>query len=235
MPLKYNLYPLGDQALTVALGDSIDEEVNRHCIAVAALISAAAIPGIKDVIPAYTTVSVIFDLVEAARHSPDPSGFIHQHVSVLLDNYEGGEHPQRRTIEVPACFEAAFAPDLPGLAAAKNLPADQLINIFTASTYRVYMIGFLPGFAYMGKVDDAIAMGRKKQPHLHVDAGSIGIAGNQTGIYPLPSPGGWNIIGRTPLSLFESNTADPCLLRPGDTVTFRQITMQEFDQINMNR
>jgi inhibitor of KinA len=134
-----------------------------------------------------------------------------------------------RTLKIPVCYEAAFAPDLAELATEKNLTTDEVIRLHTNTVYRVYMIGFLPGFPYMGKVDGRMATPRRSSPRTSIPAGSVGIAGEQTGIYPLSSPGGWNIIGRTPIRLFDKDRPEPVLLQPGDAVQFYSITEDEFN------
>jgi inhibitor of KinA len=130
-------------------------------------------------------------------------------------------------IRIPVCYDPAFAPDMIRLSAAKKCTPEELIGLHTAATYKVYMLGFLPGFAYMGGTDERIAMPRKPQP-VKVMAGSVGIAGRQTGIYPLDSPGGWHIIGRTPLRMFDPAAKKPVLLNTGDRVQFYTISKNEF-------
>jgi inhibitor of KinA len=136
-----------------------------------------------------------------------------------------------RILNIPVCYEEEFAMDLQQLAITKNISVDEVIQIHTTRQYKVYMLGFLPGFPYMGEVDEKISMPRKPQP-VNIEAGSVGIAGKQTGIYPLNSPGGWQIIGRTPLRIFDSAGEEPTLLRAGDTVQFYSITKNEFELIN---
>jgi inhibitor of KinA len=135
---------------------------------------------------------------------------------------------QGRLVRIPVCYEKPFATDLLSLALAKHISVEELIHIHTASIYRVYMLGFLPGFTYMGEVDERIAMTRKPVPET-VMPGSVGIAGRQTGIYPLVSPGGWHIIGRTPLALFAPEREEPALLTAGDQVQFYSISSHEFE------
>jgi inhibitor of KinA len=135
---------------------------------------------------------------------------------------------QSSLVKIPVCYDNEFAPDLQRMAQSKNISADEIVRIHIADTYRVYMLGFLPGFAYLGRLDKKIAMPRKSHP-APVAAGSIGIAGNQTGIYPLASPGGWQIIGRTPLQLFDADRTEPTLLKAGDTVQFYSISKHEFE------
>jgi inhibitor of KinA len=135
---------------------------------------------------------------------------------------------QARDLEIPICFDMEFALDLDNIAREKDLAPGEIIEIFLGETYRVFMLGFLPGFSYMGEVNARIATARKKSPRLKVPSGSVGIAGSQTGIYSLESPGGWQIIGRTPLSLFTPFAERPALLEPGDLVKFRAVSKDEF-------
>jgi inhibitor of KinA len=138
------------------------------------------------------------------------------------------EQEVREVIRIPVCYEGDYAPDLAALAQQKQLTEQEVVNIHTATIYNVYMIGFLPGFSYMGEVNERIAVPRKQHP-TQVMAGSVGIAGSQTGIYPLNSPGGWQIVGRTPLPLFDPFAPEPVKLQAGDKVQFYAITKQEFE------
>jgi inhibitor of KinA len=135
-----------------------------------------------------------------------------------------------RLIKIPVCYDEEFAIDIHHLATAKNISVDEVMQIHTAKPYKVFMLGFLPGFPYMGEVDEKIAMPRKPQP-VSISAGSVGITGKQTGIYPFASPGGWQIIGRTPLKLFDAGKEEPTLLRAGDMVQFYSISKNEFEKI----
>ena len=134
-------------------------------------------------------------------------------------------------IEIPICYDPSLAPDLFKLAEERKLAPEIVVHLHSGKPYRVYMIGFLPGFAYMGKVDERITMPRKNNPSIEVPAGSVGIAGEQTGIYPVNSPGGWNIIGQTPMRLFDARNNDPVLLKAGDEVQFVPITLQQFHDL----
>jgi len=135
--------------------------------------------------------------------------------------------PQRK-ISIPVCYAEGFAHDIEFIALEKNISIEKIIQLHTEQLYTVYMIGFLPGFPYMGEVKDSIAVPRKNEPRANVAAGSVGIAGKQTGIYPLESPGGWQIIGRTPLKIFDKEKSDPVLLQPGDEIQFYSISEDEF-------
>ena len=134
-----------------------------------------------------------------------------------------------RNVMVPVCYSRKYGLDLDAISEHTKLPVEEIIHLHTATKYKVYMIGFLPGFAYMGDVDDSIAVLRKPEPRTRIEAGSVGIAGKQTGIYPLASPGGWQIIGRTPVILFDTKKETPAFFRAGDEVQFYPITEDEFN------
>jgi len=138
---------------------------------------------------------------------------------------------KNKVIEIPVCYDKDFGIDLERVAQHTQISIHEIIQIHTSKTYHVYMLGFLPGFAYMGIVDERISTPRLITPRTNVAAGSVGITGSQTGIYPLDSPGGWNILGRTPIQLFNAGKEQPCLLQPGNTVKFISITKAAFDQL----
>jgi inhibitor of KinA len=181
-----------------------------------------------DVVPAYSSLAIYFDVSDFANSGSTAFEAVSAWVRSLLATAQQTEASPGHTKQIPVCYAGSFAPDLEALAREKKLSIDEVIGLHTAASYRVYMIGFLPGFAYMGRVDERIAMARKENPRQGVAAGSVGIAGIQTGIYPLLSPGGWQIIGRTPLNMFNRNSDQPVLLQPGDTVSFYSITEHEF-------
>ncbi|HYP50618.1 MAG TPA: 5-oxoprolinase subunit PxpB, partial [Pyrinomonadaceae bacterium] len=159
--------------------------------------------------------------------------FVCAEIEKAMLETNGNVQIEARLVEIPVCFDAEFAPDLDFIAAEKNLSPEEIIEIFLAGTYRVFMLGFLPGFAYLGEVAEIIAVPRKQSPRLQVAAGSVGIAGRQTGIYSLASPGGWQIIGRTPLEMFNSDNEPPTRLQAGDTVRFYRIGKTDFHHRNI--
>ena len=138
---------------------------------------------------------------------------------------------QSKSIRVPVCYESEFAPDMNELSQQTGLTAEEIVTLHTTQTYHVYMIGFLPGFTYMGKVDDKLECKRKETPRIKVPAGSVGLAGLQTGIYPSEAPGGWQIIGQTPWEIFNPKSQSPCKFQPGDQITFYSVTESEFLQL----
>ena len=198
--------------MLLELEPRIDVEVNQRATAVAAAVRRRALPGVRDVVAAFRSVAVYFDPLLADAND----------VSDLLTQTAGEPSvvTSGRAVEIPVVYGGDSGPDLLGLATARSLHPDDVVAIHAGTAYRVFMLGFLPGFAYLGPVDERIAAPRRSTPRVHVPAGSVGIAGRQTGIYPRESPGGWQIIGRTPVALFDPDRDPPALLAPGDTVRF---------------
>lgn len=221
--IAMQISPLGDNALTVDFGNVISNELNRKAIALCRRLDEKPFPGLIETVPAYASVSVFYDLVTARKAFPEYANAFNAAEKFVLDainSLSESAETENRTIEIPVHFDQASALDLETAAASKGLSPDAFLEIFLSQTYRVYMLGFLPGFAYMGEVDERIAVPRKLSPRTHVPKGSVGIAGRQTGIYPSDSPGGWQIIARTDLELFDAHRDEPCLFRAGDEVRF---------------
>jgi inhibitor of KinA len=227
----YSIFPLGDSALTIDFGNIIDVETSTKVIQLFHQLKRENISYIIDLVPAYSSLTIYYDIVALYQHkSEDITAF--EVMAGIVEDFTGRAHEavelDTRRIEIPVCYAEAFALDAEALANHNQISKDELIRIHTSTSYRVFMIGFLPGFAYMGQVDERISMPRKEIPRTHVAAGSVGIAGRQTGIYPLDSPGGWQIIGRTPMVLFDQYEKEPVTLRPGDEIKFYSITEDEF-------
>ena len=230
----YRIFPLGDAAITIDFGNCIDETINNEVIARFNQLEQQPLPGMIDAVPAYSSLTVYYDVMMLKKKIPLHKSvyeWMRQQLEERLQQPVQQNQIKERLLHIPVCYDEEFAMDLLQLAATKNISVDEVIQIHTAKQYKVYMLGFLPGFAYMGEVDDKITMPRKPQP-VNIAEGSVGIAGKQTGIYPLASPGGWQIIGRTPLKLFDASREEPILLRTGDTVQFYSITKNEFEFIN---
>jgi inhibitor of KinA len=233
---SFTIFPLGDSAITLDLGNTIDELHNIKVLAIYDWLRAHPFPGLLDIIAAYSSVSVFYDpAVLRASGVPGDRGASHWVEGLLRKAMETAEPPDTvhsgNTFHIPVCYEQEFGPDLPSLAGRKRLSVEEVIQLHSAIVYRVYMIGFLPGFSYMGTVDERLQLQRKERP-VPVAAGGVGIAGMQTGIYPLSSPGGWQIIGRTPLKLFDPAKEPPILLRAGDNVQFHPISSGEFRELS---
>lgn len=214
--MKASLIPFGDSALLVQFGDAIDPVINRRVHALDALLRARQIAGVIETIPAYASLLINYDplVLSFAQASA--------WVGAQMDRVESNAIRKPRRIQVPVRYGGE---DLDFVAAQHRIRAREVVNIHAGREYTVYMMGFTPGFAYMGKLDDAIATPRLETPRTRVDAGSVGIAGAQTGIYPIDSPGGWRIIGRTSSRLFDLKSDQPFLFSPGDFVRFVIETM----------
>ncbi|HYV94196.1 MAG TPA: 5-oxoprolinase subunit PxpB [Chitinophagales bacterium] len=235
MPPSNHLHPAGDSAITIDFGNIIDEKTNNMVIALFDYLREKKLPGIKDIIPAYSSITIVYDVAITRNQHRVASAFqfIKQYVEDSMQHVDWNKTPSSRQIEIPVCYDPSLAPDLYALASEKKISAEEVVQLHCSKTYRVYMIGFLPGFAYMGKVDERITSPRKTNPDKIVHAGSVGIAGEQTGIYPLDSPGGWNIIGQTPMRMFDAGREEPVLLRAGDEVKFTPITLKEFLKLKL--
>ena len=216
------IFPLGENALTVEFGDTLSEPLNDAAIGLANYLTENPFPGFVEAVPAIASTTIFYSCHVLTDKSAGPSAF--EAVKSLVDRALGSvpAHPaaSAKPIEVPVNFSDADSPDLDFVASTAGLAAAEVIEIFTSAVYRVFMLGFLPGFAYMGPVDERIAASRRASPRLAVPAGSVAIAGRQTGIYPAESPGGWQIIGRTTLPLLQPNGPSPCVFAPGDRVRF---------------
>lgn len=232
-PAPYRIYPCGDHAVTIELGDAIDLTVNEKVMALFGYVKAAQITGVQDVIPSYHTITLVYDITVLKKQSPASSVYemMCGELQKAVNAYTATSYTVPRLVKIPVCYDLSLAPDLGSLAASHHLSVAEVIQLHTAKTYRVYMIGFLPGFAYMGSVDDKIITPRKEKPRTKVPAGSVGIAGRQTGIYPLDSPGGWQLIGQTPVQMFTIAKEEPCYLQPGDEVQFYPVSINEFKKL----
>lgn len=226
--------PLGDSTLILALGDKIDEPTLARVQAVCRTLETAGLPAITELVPAYTTVTVFYDpaaAVAAGAPMEDIAGWLAARVqAAALKGATAGPLRAGNTIEIPVCYEREFAPDLAEVAEKTGLAAKDVIQLHTGAEYLVYLVGFAPGFPYLGGLPAALSLPRRAVPRKRVTPGSVGIIGTQCGIYPIETPAGWNLIGRTPLRLFRPECDPPVLLQVGDRVRFRPITAEEFAQ-----
>lgn len=211
------LLPAGDAALLIEFADEINDAVNDRVHALTHALRAQNHPHVLDLIPAYSSLLVCYD------SRCVPLAEIHAWLQNALDALHTFLPPEPRLIEIPTQYGGEFGPDLTFVAQHSGMTEDAVIHAHTSVIYRVYFVGFAPGFAYLGSVPESIVVPRLETPRTRVPAGSIGIAGRQTGIYPMEIPGGWRIIGRTPVRLFNPDLIPPALLRPGDRVRFVQV------------
>jgi inhibitor of KinA len=214
----------GDSALVVEFDARIDPAINARAISLADAIQSAALDGVRDIVPTYRSVAVYFDPLRT-----DYDALVHRLEHEALAPHTAPT-PARAAVRIPVCYGGACGPDLPNVAAFAGLSEPEVVRAHTATTYRVFMLGFVPGFAYMGIVDARIAMPRHATPRVRVPVGSVGIASVQTGIYPAETPGGWQLIGRTPVKPFDPQRTQPFLVQAGDGVQFYAISPEEFDQ-----
>jgi KipI family sensor histidine kinase inhibitor len=226
----FSIEPLGETALLLRFGNGLDAAANVRVHAASAALHAAGLPGIVDIVPAYTTLALHYDpSAWSDARNGSPSRHIEAAVHAVL-----GAPPERTlhgsaSVDIPVCYGGDFGPDLDGLVSHAGLDTAEVIARHTASTYHVAMLGFAPGFPYLFGLDPSLTMARRATPRTRVPAGSVAIGGVQTGIYPSELPGGWQLIGRTPLTLFDARRDPPSLLMPGDRVRFVSIAADEFE------
>lgn len=218
----------GDHAITITFCSEIDEGINDRILGLFGYLKEKELYGVMDLIPSFCSLTVVYDVVTILKCQHELCAF--DYIRLQVEEALKASHPftgSSKPFHVPVCYHTSLGMDLIEISDRQNLPVDEIIRLHSSETYRVYMLGFMPGFAYMGKVNTRIAVDRKPVP-TRVLAGSVGIAGRQTGVYPFDAPGGWNIIGKTPLPFFSKDYKEPCLLSPGDYVKFEPITLGEY-------
>lgn len=226
--------PLGDSALIVELGDAISESTHLRVQAAWRALTAEPLPGVSEAVPAYTTVTLFYDpaqVVRAGAPADDIVAWLDTRVRERLKDPPKSAKTKPRTVEVPVCYGGEFGPDLARVAAQAKLTPEEVVKRHAKAEYRVHLIGFAPGFPYLGGLPKELVTPRHAKPRMAVPAGSVGIGGEQTGIYPQVTPGGWNLIGRTPLRLFRPEDDPPVLLQAGDIVKFKAVTPEEFAKL----
>jgi KipI family sensor histidine kinase inhibitor len=224
------IHPLGDCAAYVEFSEELDLEINAAVQRLAGIVHARALPWIRDVVPALGGLALHFD-----PDHPDVHGDALQMSANLVAECLKGVDPkaeeQARTVDVPVCYEPEFAPDIDEVAKKTRLAVEEVAQLHAAGDYRVLMIGFAPGHAYMGGLDRKLAVPRRATPRAVVPAGAVAIANDQTVVYPYAISGGWNVIGRTPLAVFDANRKEPSLFAPGDRVRFHAVSKEDFLKI----
>lgn len=233
---SYNMYPCGDHAVTVELGDQVDVTINQAVISLFSFLKDQSLTGVKDIIPAYHTLTLVYDttLLKKIIVQTTVYEWVCEQIQKAIETCKITVAKKPTFVRMPVCYDLSLAPDLETVAASHQLSIEDVIQLHTGKSYRVFMIGFLPGFAYMGSLDKKIITPRRATPRTLVPMGSVGIAGEQTGIYPFDSPGGWQLIGQTPIAMFNSRLLQPCFLQPGDEVCFYPVSLTEFQKIKYN-
>ncbi|HVV96615.1 MAG TPA: 5-oxoprolinase subunit PxpB [Rhodanobacteraceae bacterium] len=227
----FAIEPLGESALLLRFGQGLDAATNTRVHAASATLQSAQLPGIVDLVPAYATLALHFDPLAWTDAHGGAVQAVAAAVRAVLDAPPEVSSQDSTRIEIPVCYGGDEGPDLETLANHAKLDADEVVARHAAAGYRVAMIGFAPGFPYLIGLDSALAMPRRATPRTRVPAGSVAIGGVQTGIYPSELPGGWQLIGRTPLRLFDPRRDPPSLLVPGDRVRFVPIGHDEFVEL----
>jgi KipI family sensor histidine kinase inhibitor len=214
--------PLGDRALCIELGDSISEATNRWVHGLSREIGSLGARGVLEVVPTYRSLVVYYD----------PQSISYADLTSRIGEIEGpqgdGEAVAARLVEIPTLYGGEYGPDIGDVAEHNGISEAEVIDIHLGADYLVYMMGFLPGFPYLGGMSERIATPRLKTPRSAIPAGSVAIAERQTGIYPVESPGGWRLIGRTPISLFDPGREPPVEIEPGDYLRFVQVDESEY-------
>ena len=225
--LESRILPLSEQALVVEFGPGWGPGLNDRAVDLHLRLLAHPFPGFMESVPAYSSLTVFFDAVKILSLTPQGPAmeYVTEQLRSRMKGFIEGRAGTGETVSVPVCYDESVAPDLAWVCRHKGIGKDELIDIHTSMTYRVYMNGFVPGFPYMGILPEALEVPRKSSPSLRVPPGSVAIAGRQTGIYPFETPGGWQVIGRTPWKLFDKSHDPCCLLRPGMKVRFHAVEL----------
>ena len=230
--------PLGDSALIIRLRDNLEDDSENVIDEVLALldhVKRAQIPGVIELAPAYTTVALFFNPLDVIAAGAEPGqvfAWLEEQINHAVSDGDGqAKRASPSVVEIPVCYEERFALDLDEVSKHVGLSPEEVVDLHCGAEYRVNCLGFTPGFPYLSGLPRQLATPRRAVPRKEVPAGSVGIGGGQTGIYPMRSPGGWNVIGCTPLRLFDANKNPPALLHAGDCVRFRSIQRDEFEAL----
>lgn len=232
------MFPLGEGAILIEFGKGIHPDVHRKVTIVTEYLDGYPVPGMIEYIAAFSSVTIFYDPIQVKklqRHTAQDENQLSYDIIALslteLIAKLGNEVAHTpRVVDIPVCYGEEFGPDLEYVAEYNKLTVNEVIKIHASGQYLVYMIGFAPGFPYVGGMSEKISTPRRKSPRILIPAGTVGIAGLQTGIYPIGTPGGWQLIGRTPLQLFRPHDNPPSLLRAGDVIRFCPISQQEYEE-----
>jgi len=217
--------PAGDKAIVVEFGNEISNEVNSKVMGLYHVINSSQMKGIEELIPTYRSLMVQYNPAQVVYKE------LTDLLKVLCENLDDAKLPKPKIIEVPVIYGWEFGPDIEFVASHNHISVNEVIEIHTAIDYLIYMLGFTPGFPYLGGMCEKIETPRLKTPRTKIPVGSVGIAGKQTGIYPIESPGGWQLIGRTPIKLYDPYREPPILLQAGDFIRFVSVGLEKYREI----
>ena len=226
MYTQFHYLPAGDSALVIELGDEIHPDINQKIRALVLTLQERNILGIKEYVPTYRSLMLLYDPTTILYHE------LVEKVKCVESQLEMSAFSEPRIIEIPVVYGKDFGPDIGFVAEHNTLSEEDIIALHTGRDYLVYMLGFTPGFCYLGGMSERLETPRLSIPRTRIPAGSVGIAGKQTGVYPIDSPGGWQLIGRTPLCLFDPHRDPAVLITAGDYVRFSQIDEHEYEHIS---
>ncbi len=231
--MEFKLQPLGDNSVIIELGEDISRDIQQKVNKVSSFFDEQSFDWVIEYVLGFTTVAVFYDPCKI-KTDMLPYEQVCAELSSYLEKLDVAQGAEPRVVEIPVCYGGEFGPDLEEVAERNELTPEEVIDIHSNGEYIVYMIGFAPGFPYIGGMDERIAAPRRKNPRLKIPAGSVGIAGKQTGVYPIETPGGWQLIGKTPRKLFLPEGETPCLLQAGDQIKFVPISEEEFQKWEEN-
>ncbi|MGU3397456.1 5-oxoprolinase subunit PxpB [Priestia aryabhattai] len=231
--------PLGDSALVITFGDSIQYDIHKQIKTCKDSIELNPFPGFIECVPAFTNLTIFYNPLEVVaavkkkekKEFVSPFKVVSSILQSKLENEQTEKELDHRTVSIPVCYGGEYGPDLEYVARHHNLTPEEVTSIHSEGEYLAYMIGFAPGFPFLGGLSEKIATPRRSSPRTSIPAGSVGIAGMQTGVYPISTPGGWQLIGQTPIKLFLPEQNPPSLLQAGDIVKFEPISKEEYQEL----
>lgn len=223
---EFSVFQTNETSALVEFGNKIDKDINKKIRIFCAYLEQNSFYGLIEYVPYFSSVSVIYDPLKIKGN--EPFKIVKLKLEEILSKLDFSCKYEENVVNIPVCYEGEFAPDIEYVAKVNNVTIDEVIEIHSKGKYLVYMIGFAPGFPYLGGLSEKIHTPRRKSPRTVIPEGSVGIAGTQTGVYPIETPGGWQIIGRTPLKLFNLKNSQKTLLKCGDTARFYPISYNEY-------
>lgn len=223
--MKHSFLQNGDTAITVCFENEISKEVNGFVTSFTCAVEQKGIKGVIELIPAFNSVTVLYDSTVTS------AGTLKIKLERIIKKLGNSQQSSAVLYKIPVCYEEEFSPDMKNVEAHTGLSREEIIEIHSSTDYLIYMLGFLPGFAYLGEMDKRLATPRLDSPRVEISRGAVGIGGEQTGIYPVASPGGWQLIGRTPVLVYDRERENPILYKSGDYIKFVPISRNEYFEI----